>query len=154
MSDDQPELAQVDVHAQSGAAGQTRRTILLVEDEPLLRMALGDALREAGYRVKEAIDGVEALVVVRECAAIELLITDVNLPRFDGYRLIGAALNIRPALHVIMMTGYANATSPKRDFEGVIPIIRKPFVIEHMVDTVDAILAGDAKGLTVKNCAA
>jgi DNA-binding NtrC family response regulator len=67
------------------------------------------------------------------------------MPKLDGYRLIGAALGFHPRLKVVMMTGYANATAPKHDRDGVIPILRKPLSIDLLVDTVDGVFAKDPK---------
>ena len=63
-----------------------RKTVLVAEDEGSLRIILAEALRDAGYRVKEADDGVEALVTLNRCKNIDVLVTDINMPGLDGYR--------------------------------------------------------------------
>ena len=118
-----------------------RKTVLVAEDEAAFRVILVEALRGAGYRVKEAGDGVEALVTLNRCkTAIDVLVTDINMPGLDGYRLIGAALDLRPALRVVMMTGYKNATAPKMDSASTIPIFYKPVPIFDLVDAVGDVL--------------
>lgn len=117
-----------------------RKTVLVAEDEGSLRIILAETLREAGYRVKEADDGVEALVTLNRCKDIDVLVTDINMPGLDGYRLIGAALDLRPQLRVVIMTGYTNATAPKRDSGQTIPIFHKPVPIFEIVEAVGEVL--------------
>jgi len=117
-----------------------RKTVLVAEDEGSLRIILGEALREAGYRVKEADDGVEALVTLNRCKDIDVLVTDINMPGLDGYRLIGAALDLRPQLRVVMITGYTSATAPKSDTAHAIPIFYKPVPLFEIVDAVGEVL--------------
>jgi len=119
---------------------ERKKTVLVAEDEGSLRIILAEALRDAGYSVKEADDGVEALVMLNRCKDIDVLVTDINMPGLDGYRLIGAALDLRPQLRVVMMTGYTNATAPKRDSGHAIPIFHKPVPIFDIVDAVGDVL--------------
>lgn len=120
---------------------ETRKTVLIAEDEAAFRVVLAEALGDAGYRVKEAGDGVEALVTLNRCkATIDVLVTDINMPGLDGYRLIGAALDLRPALRVVMVTGYTNATAPKLDSTASIPIFYKPVLIDDLVNAVGEVL--------------
>ena len=129
----------------SGSLQSTeRRTVLVAEDEGALRVVLAEALRDAGYRVKEADDGVQALVTLNRCKSIDVLVTDISMPGLDGYRLIGAALDLRPTLRVVMMTGYSNATAPKSDANGLIPIFHKPVSIFDIVDAVGEVLTRSA----------
>ena len=114
------------------------RTILLVEDETLLRKITGDTLRDAGYRVLEASDGVDALEILRGNADIGLLITDIKMPRLDGYQLTRAALEIHPELQVVLVSGYDPV--PQQIHDAKIRIIPKPFDFDLLLILVRTIL--------------
>jgi DNA-binding NtrC family response regulator len=114
------------------------QTVLLVEDETLLRKITGDTLRDAGYRVLEAIDGVEALEVLRQADDIGLLITDIKMPRLDGYQLTRAALEIHPDLQVVLVSGYDPVPQQIRDAK--VRIIPKPFDFDLLLILVRTIL--------------
>ena len=114
------------------------KTVLLVEDETLLRKITGDTLRDAGYPVLEAIDGVEALEILSQNADIGLLITDIKMPRLDGYQLTRAALDIHPELQVVLVSGYDPV--PQQIHDAKIRIIPKPFDFDLLVILVRSIL--------------
>src|SRR5665213_1855265 len=81
-------------------------TILVVEDEPLVRMVVVETLRDAGYDVLEAGDGVEALDVLRK-STVDLMMTDIQMPRMNGYQLVEAAMTRWPGMKILLVTGYA-----------------------------------------------
>lgn len=86
-------------------------TILLVEDEPAVRVFVHRALREQGYDVLVAQDGVAALELVeRHRTAIDLVLTDVVMPRLGGPQLVERLLAQRPDLRVMFMSGYTEDT--------------------------------------------
>jgi DNA-binding NtrC family response regulator len=114
------------------------QTVLLVEDETLLRKITGDTLRDAGYRVLEAIDGAEALEVLRQTDDIGLLITDIKMPRLDGYQLTRAALETHPNLQVVLVSGYDPVPQQIRDAK--VRIIPKPFDFDLLLILVRTIL--------------
>ena len=72
------------------------RRLLLVEDDPLLRMTLAEVLTEAGFTVVEAADAESALRLVASRDDLDLLLTDINLPGADGFALASAARRLRP----------------------------------------------------------
>src|SRR5690606_27865088 len=88
--------------------GGTDATILIAEDEPVLRSLTAMILRRYGYRVLEAEDGMEALRIAREQGfAIDLLLTDLVMPRLGGQPLAAQLLDHSPGLKVVFMSGYA-----------------------------------------------
>jgi CheY-like chemotaxis protein len=84
------------------------KTILVVDDEPLVRMVTVEVLQDLGYNVLEAEDGPSALRLVTACPEIDLLLTDVGLPNgMNGRQLADAIRAPRPDLPVLFVTGYA-----------------------------------------------
>src|SRR5258705_1775014 len=83
-------------------------TVLFVDDEPLVRMLVGEVLAELGYTAIEASDGSSALQVLRSDTRIDLLVTDVGLPGgMNGRQLADFGRTARPNLKVLFITGYA-----------------------------------------------
>jgi CheY-like chemotaxis protein len=80
--------------------------ILVVDDDPFFRSAVNTSLRKAGFHTIEAPDGLEAYEIVRAIgASIELLLTDVQMPRMDGLSLIESVRELHPNMPVLLMTG-------------------------------------------------
>ncbi len=86
-------------------------TILIVEDEVLVREVTGIEFEEAGFRIVLAGDGHEALGLLRTDTTIDLLFTDISLPGgIDGWTIASSARLLRPDLPVIYATGYSPNT--------------------------------------------
>ena len=81
--------------------------ILLAEDEAMLRVIAVEMLEDAGFTVFQAADGEEALTLLKQNPGIALLVSDIKMPRMDGYSLAQEGLSVRPDLKVLLMTGYA-----------------------------------------------
>jgi DNA-binding response OmpR family regulator len=112
-----------------------RETILVVEDEPTLCQLLAGALSVAGYRVHQARDGQEATeVFAQHSAAIDLLITDLQLPYLDGSQLIQVLRQRRQDLKVLCISGIG---LPPAEADG---FIAKPFSRDSLLTQVRAIL--------------
>ena len=94
---------------QAGATPHAARgqTVLVVEDEPLVRLLIIDVLDELGYKALEAGDGPAGLRILQSPQQIDLLITDIGLPGLNGRQVADAARVTRPGLKVLFMTGYA-----------------------------------------------
>src|SRR5450432_172317 len=87
-------------------------TIVVVDDEPLVRMLITDALSDAGYLILEASEGHSALKLLQANPQAELLVTDVGLPgSMNGRQLADAARSVRPDLKVLFVTGYAGTAA-------------------------------------------
>ncbi|MGE4049039.1 MAG: ATP-binding protein [Acetobacteraceae bacterium] len=114
-------------------------TVLLVDDEELVRQAAAARLRELDYHVLEAEDGPSAMRVVQTASDLALLITDVGLPNgMNGRQLAEAIREQRPGLPVLFITGYSGTILPS----GV-EVIGKPFDLETLVRRVRAILVSN-----------
>ena len=127
-----------------GALEGTNATILVVDDEPTVRMLVTDLLRELGYVIIEAADGAAGLEVLQSDARIDLLVTDVGLPGgMNGRQLADAARVHRPALKVLFITGFAE-TSLLSDghLETGMAVLTKPFAVEALATRVKGLVEG------------
>jgi PAS domain S-box-containing protein len=104
-------------------------TVLLVDDEPTIRMLVMEVLQEHGYSAIEASDGPSALEILRSAQRIDLLITDVGLPGgINGRQLADAARVDRPDLKVLFITGFAeNAAVGNGQLAPGMEVLTKPF---------------------------
>ena len=110
------------------------RTVLVVDDEPAVRMMVVETLEELGYVTLEAGDGVAGLRIVESGVRIDLLVSDVGMPGLNGRQLADAARQTRPALGVLFMTGYAYnaAIGHGEALARGMEIISKPFALEAL----------------------
>jgi PAS domain S-box-containing protein len=113
-------------------------TVLVVDDEPTVRMLILDVLEEAGYAALEAVDGPSGLRILQSDARIDLLITDVGLPGgMNGRQVADAGRALRPDLKVLFVTGYAeNAAVGHGHLERGMQVITKPFAIDALGDKI------------------
>ena len=102
-------------------------TVLLVEDDDLVRATTREALEEAGCKVIDARDGAEALDILRGDQAIDLLFSDVVMPEIDGVELARAATQLRPDLKVLLTSGYADAVVDFDSHGERISVLMKPY---------------------------
>jgi CheY-like chemotaxis protein len=121
------------------AAGET---VLVVDDEPTIRMLIVDALGELGYSCAEAADGPSGLKILQSGARIDLLITDVGLPGgLNGRQVADAARVLRPDLKVLFITGYAeNAVLNHGHIQHGMEVLTKPFAVADLAGRVDRML--------------
>jgi CheY-like chemotaxis protein len=117
-----------------------RPTILLAEDEGLLRMAAMELLEDAGYDVLEAVDGDRGYEILESTARIDLLISDVKMPGRNGYQLAEAGLAMRPNLRVLLMTGYAQEPLPPPMRSAGVEVLYKPFDFDALVEVAGRLL--------------
>jgi len=122
------------------AAG--KHTIMVVDDEPLVRMIAVEVLEDLGYNIIEAEDGPSALKVLNSKRGIDLLITDVGLPNgMNGRQLADAARVARPGLKVLFITGYAeNAVLNHGHLERGMQLMTKPFATDVLACRVHEII--------------
>lgn len=112
-------------------------TILVVEDDAIVRMLIVDVLEELAFSVLEAADAEEALAVVNDLdQAIDLMMTDVGLPDMDGKQLATRVRGLRPALPILFASGYAENI----DVPAGMQVIGKPFSIDQLRDKVKSML--------------
>ena len=117
-------------------------TVLVVDDEPSVRLLIVDVLADAGYRAIEAADGPEGLKVLQSGARIDLLITDVGLPGgMNGRQVADAGRALRPDLKVMFITGYAeNAVVSHGHLDPGMQIITKPFAIDDLRSKINEMI--------------
>ncbi len=121
--------------------------VLVVEDEPDVRMLVVDVLRELGYSVEVASDGAAALPILLGAGRIDLLVTDVGLPGMNGRQLAEIARQHRPGLHVLFMTGYARNAQVRGDFlESGMDMLTKPFSIDELAQRVRGLIESSSDG--------
>jgi PAS domain S-box-containing protein len=108
-------------------------SVLVVEDEPVVRDLVVDVLKDLGYRALEAVDGPSGLKLLQSSRRIDLLVTDVGLPGMNGRQLADQAREHRPDLKVLFITGYAeNAAVASGFLEHGMEMITKPFAVEAL----------------------
>jgi len=119
-------------------------TVLIVDDEPSVRMLVTETLDELGYAVIEASDGASGLKLLQSDIRIDLLITDVGLPGgMNGRQMADAARQSRPALKVLFITGYAeNAAIGNGQLEAGMHVLTKPFNLDRLASRIKTIIDG------------
>ncbi|MBO9544608.1 PAS domain-containing protein [Caulobacter sp.] len=129
-----------DTHEVAAHAG-AGETVLVVEDDPAVRLLVVQVLEELGYRAIETEGGRDANPILQSARSIDLMISDVGLPGLNGRQLAEIARESRPALPILFMTGYAEQASEQSAFldEGM-EIITKPFAIDQLARRIGAIL--------------
>ncbi len=117
-------------------------TILVAEDDDMIRTLARIALSDRGYRLLEAHDGLEALAIAERFPGdISLLVADINMPRMDGAELASRLLVRRPTLRVLFITGFAAETVMQTAPRGPrVAVLEKPFDAERLVASVRALL--------------
>jgi DNA-binding response OmpR family regulator len=128
----------------TGRPSLTQVTVLLVDDEPMVRGLAAHVLRAAGYGVLEAGDGDEGVRVSedKEVETIDMLITDVVMPSMNGKELANQLLATRPKTRVIYISGYTNDVLSHFDVLGSgWAFIPKPFTPRQLLDTVRRVLS-------------
>jgi len=124
-------------------AGQGE-TVLVVDDEPTVRMLVTEVLEDLGYTAIEAADGPAGLKVLRSDARIDLLVTDVGLPGgMNGRQVADAGRAVRPGLKVLFITGYAeNAVVGNGHLDPGMHVLTKPFAMEALASRIKELIAG------------
>jgi two-component system cell cycle sensor histidine kinase/response regulator CckA len=135
------------VHREEATAGRPRRlektkkdelwgtgTVLLVEDEPMVRNVAERALTRHGYSVITADNGEEALEVIGRGEPIDLLISDVVMPGMDGPTMVAEARKSRPDLKILFMSGYAEEQLRKSIDIANVNFLAKPFSVTELAE--------------------
>jgi len=135
----------------STQVSKKRVTILLVEDEALVREVMFETLVWAGYRVLKASNAAEARAAFRRCRrVVELLLTDVILPDQNGKDLAQDLREICPDLKAILVSGYPeNVITREASVEDGLLYLPKPFSADSLVQKVRLALAQDATDITI-----
>lgn len=122
----------------------TGQSVLVIDDEPIVRMLIVEVLEEAGYSALEAADGPTGLKMLETAGHLDLLITDVGLPGgLNGRQVADAARIARPGLKVLFVTGFAeNAVIGKGHLEPGMAVITKPFAMTELAAKIEEMIEG------------
>ncbi|SEQ02267.1 PAS/PAC sensor hybrid histidine kinase [Pseudomonas sp. NFACC02] len=136
----------VDAGHLQGACACASETILVVDDEPTVRMLLTDVLTELGYTVMEAPDSAAGLKMLQSDARIDLLITDVGLPGgMNGRQMADAGRETRPQLKTLFITGYAEtAVIGNGPLGEGMWVLTKPFGVDALASRVRELMNSQA----------
>jgi len=115
----------------------TSPQVLIAEDDALLRIILAEMLTDRGVGVMQAADGVQASQMLKANIGVSLLLSDVKMPRMNGYALVEEALMHNSELKVLMMTGYVGDLPPPAVLKArEVRTLVKPFDLNRMCDQV------------------
>ena len=119
-------------------------TVLVVDDEPSVRMLITDVLADLGYHALEASDSAAGLRILQSDVRIDLLVTDVGLPGgMNGRQMADAGRVTRPDLKVLFITGYAeNAVLGSGHLAPGMKVLTKPFVLEILISKIRELVTG------------
>jgi PAS domain S-box-containing protein len=120
------------------ASATARGSVLLVDDEELVRMSTADMLSDLGYSVTEAISGEDALRVLRSAGPFDLLVTDHLMPGMTGTELAQTVRGQRPGMPVLLVSGYAERSGIEAD----LPRLTKPFRKDELAASLAQLSAG------------
>ena len=151
-------LAEVDADVPLVQPSETHRarageTVLVIDDEPSVRMLVTEMLEELGYAAIEAIDGKSGLKVLQSNARVDLLITDVGLPGgINGRQLADAARITRQDLKVLFITGYAESAVVRNGhLEPGMQTLIKPFTMEALAARIQSVMSDEPHAETEVN---
>ena len=125
------------------AVSAGHETILLSEDEPMVRSLSGRVLREQGYTVLEAISGVDAMQLVQRFPdrKIDLLLTDVVMPQMGGKELSEKIKTLKPGVKLLFISGYTDEAVVRQGIlDRKIPFLQKPFTPQALASKVREVL--------------
>ncbi len=128
--------------------GRQRQTILLVEDEKMIRRVMSEVLEREGYRVLACADPREGIDVCQQYGGqIDLLLTDVVMPGMNGREMANQILKILPKLRVVFMSGYTeNVLMHEGQTEPQIEYLQKPFKLETLTRKLAKVLGNSGAG--------
>jgi len=119
-----------------------KKTVLIAEDEAINRMYLGEIIKDKGYTVLEAEDGLEAVRQCRVHSEIDLVLMDVKMPNLNGYEAAEEIRGFNPQIIIILQSAFISRKDelddPKNIFQDV---ISKPVNENHLYDLLDKYLS-------------
>jgi two-component system cell cycle sensor histidine kinase/response regulator CckA len=121
---------------------QKQKTILVVDDEMLVRQMLQDCLEEYGFTVLTATDGVEACgLFMKEFARIDLLVSDMLMPKMNGFYAYQVMCRMKPGLKAILVSGYPNGADMINEGNINAPeFLSKPISPKELISKIHAML--------------
>ena len=134
---DKAAAAQTRIAAEPTRSVGRRLSVLLVDDENIVRIATAEMIRDLGHDVKEAANGAEAMTILNNGLKVDVLVTDYMMPGMDGAALSQRIEKTHPHLPVLLITGYTGRTEEVRH----LPRLAKPFgraeIAEALVNLLD-----------------
>ena len=123
-------------------AGATDGTVLVVDDEEIVRDVAGSILEDFGYRVLLAEDGLQALEVFEaHQGGIDLVLLDMTMPRLDGAETFRALRGMQPGLRILLSSGFDNEMAVERfASEDAVGFIQKPYRPTDLIDKVQTLV--------------
>jgi len=114
-------------------------SVLVVEDDGLIRMSLVVDLEESGFRVLEAASADDALEVLDAHSEIRAIFSDIDMPgSMNGLRLAELVHKVRPDMAIILTSGFLKV--PKNDLPGRIPFLSKPYDVRDVINHIQALV--------------
>ncbi|UZK67757.1 PAS domain-containing hybrid sensor histidine kinase/response regulator [Sphingomonas sp. M1-B02] len=134
----------VELNVESAPRAEAGETVLVVDDEPTVRMLVAEVLTDLGYTAIEAADGAAGLKVINSDLRIDLLVTDVGLPGgLNGRQVADAARAVRTGLKVLFITGYAeNAVLSHGHLDPGMHVLTKPFAMDVLATRIRELIQG------------
>jgi hypothetical protein len=125
--------------AERAASGET---VLVIEDEPVVRGVIVEMLTGNGYQTLEAVDGPAGLKILCSDERIDLLVTDVGLPGMNGRQVADQAREIRPELKILFITSYAESVAISDGFlQAGMELVTKPFDLDHLAGRIRGMIS-------------
>ena len=116
--------------------------LLLADDEEIVHLTIGDYLRESGYRVDEARDGVSALKAI-EANGYDLALIDIRMPGMDGFSLLARAREVRPEMKMVVITGHGDMDMSDHALRlGASGFLTKPLRLLELDEVLDKAIRG------------
>jgi PAS domain S-box-containing protein len=116
--------------------------VLVVEDDPSVRLLVREVLEELHYVAVEAGDAVQAIPILKSGQRLDLMVSDVGLPGMNGRQLAEVAREHRPHLPILFVTGYAENAAIRAGFLGTnMDMITKPFALDSLADKIHRMIA-------------
>jgi len=132
----------VDIRGTSQVPQGAGESVLVVEDDPSVRLLVVEVLQDLGYSAVEAVNADMAIAKLRQDIHFDLMISDVGLPGMNGRQLAEVARDLIPDLKVLFITGYAaNAVNKSAFLADGMDMISKPFDLEQLARKIRAMLA-------------
>jgi two-component system, cell cycle sensor histidine kinase and response regulator CckA len=132
----------VELLSQSESPASWQRTILVVDDEDIVRSLIARSLREAGYRVLQASHGAAAIELLElQARAVGLVICDLVMPILGGREVSDWMKEHCPELPLLFISGYPRAYLEAHHlYDPTVPILRKPFLPSRLLETVEELV--------------
>lgn len=125
---------------ENGSSDRPQRTILIVEDVAVIRATLAEFLRDADYRVLEAVNAAEAKAVLDSGTPVDLVFSDVRMPGEEsGVDLALWTRQQHPGAAVLLVSGFAD-TAGGRALPADIPVLRKPYILGTVLQRIRLLL--------------